>query len=158
MKEINLRSAAKEDAEEVGKVLFKSSLAKSTDNGKELFLKELKRGDRYIIAEKEDIALGVVSWIFHGEYRHGLAELYHIGVVPEAKGTGVAVKLFEALKEEIDHHYKKEGHRFRKLYLLTHDDNHVAHSFYKKVGMTHETTLKHHFHHGKHELVFSYFP
>ncbi|MFC2136146.1 GNAT family N-acetyltransferase [Bacteroidota bacterium] len=152
-----IRKATEKDSEKVALVLFTSGLAKSLVIGREMFLREMKRGDTYLLAEEEK-PLGIASWIFQGAYRHELAELYHIGLIPEAKGKGVGKELLKAMIKDINKVYAVKGKKLRKLYALTHAENEIAHKFYRKMGMVHEATLKDHFYKGKDEFVFAYYP
>jgi len=61
------------------------------------------------------------------------------------------------LVEDASRWYKKNGEKIRKLYLLTHEDNTNAHSFYEKIGFEHETTLKDHYYKAKDERVYTMF-
>ena len=45
----------------------------------------------------------------------------------------------------------------RKLYILTHENNVDAHSFYEKIGFIHETSLKDHYYENQNERVYSKF-
>ena len=45
----------------------------------------------------------------------------------------------------------------RKLYILTHENNIDAHSFYEKIGFSHETSLKDHYYENQNERVYSKF-
>ena len=153
---VTTRICNQDDVDKVAKVLVDSGLAKVLEDAPNLFLNELKKGDHYIIAEDENgNPLGIVSWIMHGELRHELCELYHIAVISEAQGKGVAPLLFQALIDDANSIYEKHGKKLRKLYLLTHADSERAHGFYKKMGMVQEATLKEHFRKGLDEFVFS---
>jgi ribosomal protein S18 acetylase RimI-like enzyme len=155
---IIVRRAKDDDLELVAETLFKGGLAKTLKEGKDMFLRESKRGDVYLIALEGKKPLGIVSWIFQGAYRHELSELYHICVLPEARGKGVGKKLFFALLDDINSVYEKKNKKLRKLYLLTHADNITAQKFYEKIGMVHEASLKDHFYKGKDEFVYAYYP
>ncbi len=93
----------------------------------------------------------------HGLPKHQLAELDRIAVLPEYRGKGVERMLFKRLLEEAGNAYKEAGSKLRKLYLLTHASNARAQAFYKKLGFSHESTLKSHYYDGEDELVFSMF-
>ena len=151
-----IRKCAMEDVDKVSEVLLKSGLGKTPESSKEMFLNEMKQGDIYLIAE-EEIPLGIVSWKMEGEIRHGLAEIYHVGVIAKAQGKGIGTKLFEAVIENINYYYKERGGKARKIYLKTHADNKAAQALYNKIGMSHEATLPDHFHKGTDEFVFSMF-
>ena len=94
----------------------------------------------------------------HGLPKHQLAELDRIAVLKSHQGKGLGKRLFDALIQEASKEYKKHNQTLRKLYLLTHADNEQAQTFYKKLGMQHEATLKAHFYEDKDEFVFSIFP
>jgi len=152
-----IRKATEQDAEGIANVLVQSYNINDINEGKETFANEIKKQHHYIVAEENDKVIGIVTWIMHGLTKHMLCELDRIAVLPEFRGKGTAKQLFEFLKEDADKEYKKHGFRLRKLYLLTHDDNKRAHSFYEKMGFKHETTLKQHYYKDKDEFVFSMF-
>ena len=154
---MRIRKAKDEDTNKIAEVLFESGLAKTYDEGEEMYVRETRKGDKYIVAEEDEEILGIITWVFQGAYRHELSELYHIGVKNKARGKGVAQALFWKLIYDINKIYREKGQQLRKLYLLTHDDNTVAQKFYEKVGMTHEATLRDHFYSGKPERVYSIF-
>lgn len=91
----------------------------------------------------------------HGLPKHQLAELDRIVILPTARGKGIGKQLVNYLIKDANNAYGKNGHKLRKLYLLTHADNKEAHAFYEKVGFKHETTLKDHYYRGKDEFVYS---
>ncbi len=145
------------DAEGIANVLVKSYNIKNLDEGKEVFLNEIKKQHHYIIAEENEKIVGIVTWLMHGLPKHGLCELDRIAVLPEFQGKGIARELFTKLVEDANLEYKKHGSRLRKLYILTHADNKRAQSFYEKMGCKHETTLKKHYYDDKDEFVYSRF-
>ena len=51
----------------------------------------------------------------------------------------------------------KEHSPTRGTYLLTHEENKLAHKFYEKVGFKHETTLSDHYYKDVNERVYSIF-
>ena len=63
----------------------------------------------------------------------------------------------EAMIDDADSYYKSLGEKIRKLYLLTHEENKLAHKFYEKVGFKHETTLSDHYYKDVNERVYSIF-
>jgi len=151
------RTATEKDIEQIKHVLHQCYNIESPDEGEKAVKEELEKRYNFIIAEEEGKVLGFASWRMHGLPKHQLCELDRIAVLPEVRGKGVAKELFNALAKEADESYKKHGFRLRKLYLMTHADNKRAHSFYEKMGLTHETMLKSHFYHDKDEAVFSKF-
>ena len=142
---MELKRATEKDKVLCAEVLLASGLAKSEEEAKNAVEKEFQRGDHYILAEEDGKPLGLVTWIAQGSPRHELIELYHIGVLPDARRKGVAVKLFEQLEHDANEYLQSEGFHLRKLYLLTHEENVAAKKFYEKVGMHQEATLKDHF-------------
>ncbi|MBL7055671.1 GNAT family N-acetyltransferase [Candidatus Woesearchaeota archaeon] len=151
------RKATLKDAKNVAKVLLSFYNIKDPKESKKVFLDELKKGHTYLIAEEKKEIIGLTTWLPHGLPKHGLAELDRIVVLEQAKGKGVAKQLFNTLKKDAKAHYKKHKSKLRKLYLLTHANNKRAHSFYKKMGFKHETTLKKHYYNKVDEFVFSIF-
>ncbi len=154
---MQIRKATEKDADGIADVLLKCYNISGLEEGKLAFLNETKKLHHYIVAEEDGKIIGIVTWAMHGLPKHMLAELDRIAVLPEYRGKGVSIVLFNFLKEDADNEYKKHGFKLRKLYLLTHDDNERAHAFYHKIGFKHETTLKQHYYKDKDEFVFSMF-
>ena len=77
----------------------------------------------------------------HGLPKHGLFELDRICICLKLEVREWAENLL-MIVNDASRWYDKQGEKIRKLYLLTHEDNKNAHSFYEKVGFSHETTLK----------------
>ncbi len=144
-----------EKALDAGTVLSSAGLADSPERGRDVCVDELDRGDRYYLAEQNGTPVGVMTWRQQGEIRHGLAEVYHIGVIPEVQGDGVAPQLFTYVVERIQEYYDERDGSLRKLFLLTHEDNERAQGFYEKMGMEHEATLPDHFHDDLDEHVYA---
>ncbi|MBI2130475.1 GNAT family N-acetyltransferase [Candidatus Woesearchaeota archaeon] len=154
---MQVRKAAEKDSEGIANVLVSSYNIADLEEARQVFLDETKKYHHYIVAEEDDRIIGVVTWAMHGLPKHMLCELDRIAVLPEFRGKGISVLLFNFMKEDADNEYKRHGFRLRKLYLLTHDDNERAHAFYHKMGFEHETTLKQHYYKDKDEYVFSMF-
>ena len=152
-----IRNAKPEDAEGIANVLAQSYNIDSIEEGKDVFEKETKKEYNYIVAEEEGKIIGITTWQMHGLPKHQLAELDRIAVLPEYRGKGVARQLFAKLLEEASAAYKAKGSNLRKLYLLTHASNARAQAFYKKLGFSHDATLKDHYYEGEDEFVFAMF-
>lgn len=152
-----LRKATLDDKEKIAEVLLELLNIKDIEKARQAFLREINKGDNYIVAEDNGKIIGLVSWLMHGRPSHGLAELYHIITLKESRGKGVGRKLFKMMIEEIKKEYKKNNSNLRKLFLLTRSTNKGTHIFYEKLGFKHETTLKEHFYKDKDEFVFSMF-
>ena len=166
---MQFRKAAKKDAEQIAKVLT-SFYNMSQIEAKNAFLNETKKGHNYIVAEDTQKSLissansvgnekivGLVTWAMHGLPKHQLAELGRIVILKEARGKGLGKQLVNELIKDANKIYGKSGFRLRKLYLLTHFEKKEAHSFYEKVGFSHETALKRHYYEEKDEHVYSMF-
>lgn len=149
--------ANKSDKKQIGLVLYELLNIKNPKEGEKVFLNETKKGHVYLLAKDEGKIIGLTTYLIHGRAKHGLAELYHIVVMPEYRGLGVAKKLFDSLEKEIKRDYKKIGGKLRKLFLMTRHNNARAQKFYKKMGLKFETKLKSHFYQGKDEYIFSKF-
>ncbi|PIS05377.1 MAG: hypothetical protein COT81_01185 [Candidatus Buchananbacteria bacterium CG10_big_fil_rev_8_21_14_0_10_42_9] len=154
---VTIRKAKKSDATGVGKLLFSFMNIKNAAEGRRLFLNELTKGNKYLIASVGQDLIGLISYKKHGRPKHGLAELDHIVVLPKWRGQGVARKLVGVLEKELKQEYRRSGAKLRKLFLLTRYNNKLAQTFYKKVGFKVDAALKHHFYPGQDEWMFSKF-
>ena len=154
---ILLRKATYDDKDQVAKVLLDFYNMNDVDEAIQSFNNELDKDFHYIVAEEAGKIIGLVTWLMHGLPKHGLFELDRICILSEARGKGVGRKLVDKLIDNASKWYDKEGEKIRKLYLLTHEDNKNAHSFYEKVGFSHETTLKDHYYKDQDERVYVMF-
>ena len=154
---ILLREATYHDKDQIAKVLLDFFNMKDADEAAQSFNNELDKDFHYIVAEEAGKILGLVTWVIHGLPKHGLFELDRICILSEARGKGVGRKLVDKLIDNASKWYDKKGEKIRKLYLLTHEDNKNAHSFYEKVGFSHETTLKDHYYKDQDERVYVMF-
>ncbi len=154
---ILLREATYHDKDQIAKVLLDFYNMKDADEAAQSFNNELDKDFHYIVAEEAGKIIGLVTWLMHGLPKHGLFELDRICILSEARGKGVGRKLVDKLIDNASKWYDKKGEKIRKLYLLTHEDNKNAHSFYEKVGFSHETTLKDHYYKDQDERVYVMF-
>ena len=154
---ILLREATYHDKDQIAKVLLDFYNMKDADEAAQSFNNELDKDFHYIVAEEAGKIIGLVTWLIHGLPKHGLFELDRICILSEARGKGVGRKLVDKLIDNASKWYDKKGDKIRKLYLLTHEDNKNAHSFYEKVGFSHETTLKDHYYKDQDERVYVMF-
>ena len=154
---ILLRKATYDDKDQVAKVLLDFYNMNDVDEAIQSFNNELDKDFHYIVAEEDGKIIGLVTWLMHGLPKHGLFELDRICILSEARGKGVGKKLVDKLIHNASEWYDNEGEKIRKLYLLTHEDNKNAHSFYEKVGFSHETTLKDHYYKDQDERAYVMF-
>ena len=154
---MKIRKAKLPDAKGIANVLVNSYNVKDLNEGIGVFKNESAKEQHYLVAEEKGKIIGIVTWLMHGLPKHQLAELDRIAVLPEYRGKGVAMPLFEAMVKDAKAFYKKHKSTLRKLYILSHYDNIRAHKFYEKLGFVHETTLKAHYYENKDEFVFSRF-
>ena len=154
---ILLREATYHDKDQIAKVLLDFYNMKDADEAAQSFNNELDKDFHYIVAEEAGKIIGLVTWLIHGLPKHGLFELDRICILSEARGKGVGRKLVDKLIDNASKWYDKKGDKIRKLYLLTHEDNKNADSFYEKVGFSHETTLKDHYYKDQDERVYVMF-
>ena len=154
---ILLRKATYDDKDQVAKVLLDFYNMNDVDEAIQSFNNELDKDFHYIVAEEDGKIIGLVTWLMHGLPKHGLFELDRICILSEARGKGVGRKLVDKLIDNASKWYDNESEKIRKLYLLTHEDNKNAHSFYEKVGFSHETTLKDHYYKDQDERVYVMF-
>ena len=111
-----------------------------------------KKDQNISIIEEKELDLQMID-----AYEAGLFELDRICILSDATGKGVGRKLVDKLIDNASKWYDNESEKIRKLYLLTHEDNKNAHSFYEKVGFSHETTLKDHYYKDQDERVYVMF-
>ena len=154
---ILLRKATYDDKVEIANVLLDFYNMNDVDEAIQSFNNELDKDFHYIVAEEGRKIIGLVTWLMHGLPKLGLFELDRICILSEARSKGVGRKLVDTLIDNASEWYNKEGEKIRKLYLLTHEDNKNAHSFYEKVGFSHETTLKDHYYKDQDERVYVMF-
>ena len=154
---ILLRKATYDDKDQVAKVLLDFYNMNDVDEAIQSFNNELDKDFHYIVAEEAGKIIGLVTLLMHGLPKHGLFELDRICILSEARGKGVGRKLVDKLIDNASKWYENESEKIRKLYLLTHEDNKNAHSFYEKVGFSHETTLKDHYYKDQDERVYVMF-
>ena len=154
---ILLREATYHDKDQIAKVLLDFYNMKDADEAAQSFNNELDKDFHYIVAEDGRKIICLVTWLMHGLPKHGLFELDRICILSEARGKGVGRKLVDKLIDNASKWYENESEKIRKLYLLTHEDNKNAHSFYEKVGFSHETTLKDHYYKDQDERVYVMF-
>ena len=157
MNNILLRKATYDDKDQIARVLLDFYNMNDVDEAIQSFNNELDKDFHYIVAEEGRKIIGLVTWLMHGLPKHGLFELDRICILSEARSKGVGRKLVDTLIDNASEWYNKEGEKIRKLYLLTHEDNKNAHSFYEKVGFSHETTLKDHYYKDQDERVYVMF-
>jgi len=82
--------------------------------------------NRFLVAERDGILVGMASWRRHGESLH----LNYLYVSPSAQGTGIGTALLEAglaFRESSDVEW---------LAVDVHDDNQVARGWYGDMGLT----------------------
>ena len=151
------RKATYDDRHQIAEVLLDFYNMKDADEAAQSFNNELDKDFHYIVAEEAGKIIGLVTWLIHGLPKHGLFELDRICILSEARGKGVGRKLVDKLIDNASKWYENESEKIRKLYLLTHEDNKNAHSFYEKVGFSHETTLKDHYYKDQDERVYVMF-
>ena len=154
---ILLREATYDDKDQIAKVLLDFYNMNDVDEAIQSFNNELDKDFHYIVAEEAGKIIGLVTWLMHGLPKHGLFELDRICILSEARGKGVGRKLVDKLIDNASKWYENESEKIRKLYLLTHEDNKNAHSFYEKVGFSHETSLKDHYYKDQDERVYVMF-
>ena len=154
---IILKEATSEDEIQVANVLLDFYNMDNHDEAVNTFLSEIEKDFHYIVAIENGKIIGLVTWLMHGLPKHGLFELDRICILSTSRGKGVGAKLVDKLVEDASKWYKKNSGEIRKLYILTHEDNTKAHSFYEKIGFYHEVTLKDHYYKDQNERVYTMF-
>ncbi len=154
---LNLRKAIKEDAEQIGLILFESYNIDSSKEGTKVFLDEIIKGLNYLVAVSDEKLIGLISWQVKGLPKHGLFELDRIAVLKDLRGKGIARQLFDFMEKEAKEFYLSNNSKARKLFLFTHEDNETAVSFYEKMGLEKDALLKNHYYKNKNELVMRKF-
>jgi len=154
---IKIRKANCEDGPNVSQLLKSKYNFKSIDEAREIFKSECLN-QHYRIAYNKDEIIGLISWRTQGTINHGVVELTRI-TVSENVIDSLPVKelLFDVMIAEADYFYKQHGSKLRKVFSLIHSDNKHVKTFFEDKGMKQEAVLKHHYHNGRDELVFSMF-
>lgn len=150
------RKAIIDDARKIAPVFISGYNISNLDEAKNIFLKEINEKN-FLVAEENGEILGFVSWAVRDLPKHQLAELCRIVFLPEFRGKGFSENLFREMLLDINSFYLSKSLKVRKLFLLVHASNMRAQNFYKKIGFSHEATLKDHMYKGEDELVFSMF-
>ena len=154
---IVLKKATTKDEIQIANVLLDFYNINDLDEAVNTFRAEIDKDFHYIVAIENNKIIGLVTWFMHGLPKHGLFELDRICILSISRGKGIGAKLVNKLVEDAGKWYKKNGEAIRKLYLLTHEDNTNAHSFYLKIGFEHEATLKDHYYKDQDERVYTMF-
>lgn len=83
-----------------------------------------------LIAWSQDVALGLVHWVFHPHMwrPEGTCYLQDLFTVPQARKRGVARKLIEAVYADAD------ARGTPRVYWLTQEFNHVGRALYDRIG------------------------
>ena len=154
---IVLKEATPKDEIQVADVLLDFYNMDDITEAVKTFRSEIEKDFHYIVALENGKIIGLVTWLMHCLPKHGLFELDRICILSQSRGKGLGAKLVNKLILDAGDWYKKNNEQIRKLYLLTHEDNINAHSFYEKVGFQHETTLKDHYYKDQDERVYTMF-
>ena len=157
MSDIITRKAQLDDVSQVANLLIDFYNIGDLKEAKEIFLSEIKKGHKYLVACQKNRVVGLVTWLPHGLPKHGLFELDRICISSKLRGGGIGKLLKDALVTDAENWFLSKKAEIRKLYLLTHESNTSAHKFYEKVGFIHEATLKDHYYRGNDERVYSIF-
>ena len=151
---IKIRKATLKDIDQICSVLVDFYNMKNNSEAEKAFISEMEKDFHYIVATQNNKVIGLVTWLPHGLPKHGLFELDRICILSDSRGKGVGRILVDELIVNAKKWYTESGSNIRKLYILTHESNVYAHKFYKKIGFTHETTLKDHYYNGQDERVY----
>lgn len=157
LRALQIRKGTAGDSEAIARVYLDAYNVKTQEGAKEAYARELKTGRTFFIAYIQHQAIGFISWYMHGMPHHGLCELDRVAVVRQHRGCGIGNALFERMLFDVSQFYRAKGGKLRKIFLMTHDDNLRAQSFYKKMGMHKEAILKDHYYDGQDEAVYSLF-
>ncbi len=98
---------------------------------------------QYFVAERDGQIVGYASWSFIGGFQAGVVELEQVGVLPEARGLGVASTLITesltAVRSWLKEHVGRDLHAVK---VDTSAEN-IAQRVYRKVlGAEVEAVLK----------------
>ena len=151
------RKAQLDDVSKVANLLIDFYNIGDLKEAEDIFLSEMGKGHRYLVACQKSKVVGLVTWLPHGLPKHGLFELDRICILSKLRGGGIGKLLKDALVFDAEKWFLSKKAEIRKLYLLTHESNTSAHKFYEKVGFIHEATLKDHYYRGNDERVYSIF-
>ncbi|MDP2683599.1 MAG: hypothetical protein Q8P20_00955 [bacterium] len=154
---IKIKKANCEDGPKISQLLKSKYHFKTIDEAQEVYNTEIV-SQHYRMAYDNDDVVGLISWRIQGTIQHGVAELTRITVSEKIKDPILVEEmLFDVMIAEADYYYKQHGLKLRKVYSLIHADNRQVRDFFENKGMTQEAILKHHFHTGQDEVVFSLF-
>lgn len=153
------RRASLEDAVKELALAFCAAFARADlDQVIEMIHEELELKHTYFVAVEDDRIVGLVSWRRYGERRHRMAELYHIGVVPnaEVRRHGVGRQLVAAIEHDADTWFRTHGQSgVRRVVIMTHKEKIDAQAFYLRLGYGRTGLIYDFFHEGSDELVYA---
>lgn len=98
---------------------------------------------QYFVAVKDTSIVGYCSWTFIGGFQAGVVELEQIGVLPEARGQGVASSLItQSLAAVRAWLQERVGRDLHAIKVDTAMDNEAQQVYRKVLGAEVEATLK----------------
>ncbi|MFX1482299.1 MAG: GNAT family N-acetyltransferase [Promethearchaeota archaeon] len=113
----------------------------------QMYLSEIEKSDerartfadilisRYetLLAFKNRILSGTVSWELRGGIDDGVVELTAIGVNAQFRRQNIARRLVESMIKEASMFFSGKGHRLRVVFLFMEKSNEVARKFYSSL-------------------------
>lgn len=103
---------------------------------------------QYQVAELDQQVVGIIGF---SDLKNGIAMLATACVAPHYQGQGIGTKLLQSMIK------LGQEQNYRKLLLLTHEQNQPMMILAIKSGFIPEGSLKRHFKDGKDVIYFSYF-
>jgi ribosomal protein S18 acetylase RimI-like enzyme len=104
---------------------------------------------KHIIVKQEVIFLfesnnigGFVTYVRHGNLRHGLMELVHIGVSPRYQKRGFATLLMRELEREAGNFFQRQNYSLKRVFLFTKASNTPAQHLYMQCGFKKSTSIQ----------------
>jgi len=135
---ITIRTATSSDISVLEK-LYKQEVEDHSERAKK-FAKDLVLRYKTLLAFKDDLLCGTISWEPRGGLDDGIAEIIGLGVNEGFKRQGIATRLVNSMIERADQFYSSNGYEIRVIIVFMERTNEIAREFYlankfKEVGL-----------------------
>ena len=94
------------------------------------FAEDLGTRFKTLLAIKEDIVHGTVTWEPHGGYDDGIVEMIGLGVSEGFRRQGLGTRLVNAMIDEATEFFSNSGYSLRLILLFMERTNETARKFY----------------------------